>query len=78
MNRETLIERLQDAVKREESATSIYVKHLSAIVSRSGLPAADISRIQDSLQYLIHSNKEHKGYLLSLIERIRGEEKDVF
>lgn len=78
MKREDLIERLQDAVKKEESATTVYVKHLHAIVSRSGLPADDISRIQDSLQYLIQSNKEHKAYLLSLIERIQGEEKDVF
>lgn len=78
MDRETLIEHLQEAVKKEESATGVYFKHLSAIVSRSGLPAKDIAKIKKSLQFLIDSNHEHKAYLLSLIERIRGEGLDVY
>lgn len=77
MKREELIALLKEAVVREESATSIYGKHLAAIVSRSGLPAADIARIRETLQYLIETNKAHKAYLLSLIERIRAEERDV-
>ncbi len=78
MDRETLIEHLKEAVRREESATQIYLKHLSAIISRSGIPAEQISSIQKSLKYLIDSNKEHKAYLLSLIERIKGEGIDVY
>jgi len=77
MKREELVEVLRQAVIREESATSIYVKHLSAIISRSGLPDADIARIRETLQYLIEGNKAHKAYLISLVERIQAEERDV-
>lgn len=78
MDRETLIEHLKEAVKREESATTLYLKHLNAIVSRSGLPAKDIAGIKKSLQFFIKSNDEHKAYLLSLIDRIQGEGLDVY
>jgi len=77
MKREELIALLKEAVVREESATSIYMKHLSAIVSRSGLPAEEIAGIRKTLQQLIEGNEAHKAYLISLIERIRAEERDV-
>jgi rubrerythrin len=77
MERETLIKHLQEAVKKEESATQVYMRHLSAILGRSGLAADDVSRIRKSLQYLIGCNEEHREQLLSLIERIREEGPDV-
>ncbi len=78
MDREKLIGHLKEAVKKEETATGVYFKHLSAIVSRSGLPAEDIAGIKNSLQFLIKSNDEHKAHLLSLIERIKEEGLDVY
>lgn len=78
MDRESLIARLNEAVKREESATGVYLKHISAIVTRSGLPEEDVAHIKRSLESLIKSNNEHKMFLVSLIERIRGEELDVY
>jgi rubrerythrin len=77
MEREELIRHLEEAVKKEETATQIYIRHLSAIVSRSGLRAEDVSRIRKSFQYLVEENDKHAAQLLSLIDRVRKEGTDV-
>jgi rubrerythrin len=78
MRREELLSRLQEALKTEESAVTIYAGHLSAIVTRSGLPDEAISHIKKTLDELIEENKKHKRELTSLIQQIEGESIDVY
>jgi len=78
MTREALIKNLQEAMKTEESAVTIYVRHLSAIVSKSGLPEASISQIRSTFTTLIDANQKHKAFLQSLLKRVEGESIDVY
>jgi len=78
MTREELIKHIQEGMKTEESAVTIYSRHLSAIVSRSGLPDSTISRIKQTLEILINENKRHKSLLESLMRRVQGETIDVY
>ena len=76
--REELMKHIQEGMKTEESAVTIYSRHLSAIVSKSGLPELTISKIKRTLQILIQANKEHKDQLNALLKRIQGESIDVY
>jgi len=78
MTKEELIKHIQEGMKTEESAVTIYSRHLSAIVSKSGLPESTISKIRRTLQILIQANREHKDQLNALLKRIQGESIDVY
>jgi len=78
MTKEELIRHIQEGIKTEESAVPIYSKHLSAIVTKSGLPESSITQIKKTLEILINANKQHKEFLNSLMNRIQGESIDVY
>jgi len=78
MTREELIKYIQEGMKTEESAVTIYSKHLSAIVSRSGLPESDIAELKKILGSLIEANQRHKTMLNSLLKQVQGESIDVY
>lgn len=78
MTKEELIRHIQEGIKKEESAVAIYSKHLSAIISRSGLAEPDISNIKSKLETLIQSTRRHKNILTSLVQQIKGESIDVY
>jgi len=66
------------AMKKEESAVTIYARHLSAIVSRSGLSESDIAELKRILGTLIQENKRHKRVLSGLLKQVQGEAIDVY
>lgn len=78
MTKEELIRHIQEGIKTEESAVTIYSRHLAAIISRSGLAESNISRIKKTLEILIEANIKHKNLLNSLMKRIQGESIDVY
>ena len=78
MTREELIKHIQEGMKKEESAVTIYSRHLSAIVARSGLPESDIADLKRVLGTLIQENQRHKRILSALLRRVRGEAIDVY
>ena len=65
-------------MKKEESAVTIYARHLSAIVSRSGLSESDIAELKRILGTLIQENKRHKRVLSGLLKQVQGEAIDVY
>jgi rubrerythrin len=78
MTREELINHIQEGMKKEESAVTIYSRHLSAIVSRSGLPESNIAELKRVLGMLIQENRKHKKILSTLLKQIQGETIDVY
>ena len=78
MTREELIKHIQEGMKTEESAVTIYSKHLSAIVSRSGLPKSDIAELKRVLGTLIQANKRHNRILSALLREVQGASIDVY
>jgi rubrerythrin len=78
MTREELIHHIQEGIKTEESAIAVYARHLSAIIGRSGLTEADVSRTRKTLEFLIEENRRHSRLLHSVLARIKGESIDVY
>ncbi|MDP2989932.1 MAG: hypothetical protein Q8O57_05145 [Kiritimatiellota bacterium] len=73
MTKIELLHQIQEGIKGEESATAIYLKHLSAMMTRSALAAADITRAKRLLRHLIAMNRRHKAILTQLANRINQE-----
>ncbi len=78
MTKDEFIRHCEEAVKSEESANQIYMKHLSAILQRSELGKEKLEKAREVLSYLIERNSEHKKILEGLLVRIRQEVDDVF
>ena len=78
MKKDELIRCCEEAVKTEESANQIYMKHLSAVLTRTDIPEEDLRQARQTLQYLIRMNTEHKRLLEDLLARIRKEDIDVY
>lgn len=78
MKKKDLLENIDEAVRTEESASSIYLKHLDAIVTRGGKNKDEVSRMKTLIGYLIQANKRHQKLLLALRERIVKEAEDVY
>ena len=78
MTKEELITHIQEGIKKEESAVTIYSRHLSAIVSRSGLAESDIAELKRGLGMLIQENRKHKQILTALLKQIQREAIDVY
>jgi len=73
MTKTELVRQLQECINGEESATAIYLKHLSALMDRSTLPAANIAKVKQTLQELIAMNRLHKETLQNIVARIQQE-----
>ncbi|MBU1053548.1 MAG: hypothetical protein KKC46_06930 [Proteobacteria bacterium] len=78
MKKEELINHVKESIKREESATSIYLEHLKAIITRSNIAQSDIEKATSTIKYLINSNRVHKKQLENLLKKIQEESCDVF
>lgn len=78
MTREELIKHIQESMKKEESAVTIYARHLSAIISRSGLSESDITELKRIMETLIQENQRHKRILSVLLRQVQGGAIDVY
>jgi len=78
MRKEQFLNHCYEAIKTEETANTIYLRHLSAIVLRSGLPEQKIAKIKESIEFLISVNTKHKELLQSIVKRIQEEDIDVY
>ena len=78
MKKDELICRCEEAIKTEESANQIYMKHLSAVLLRTNIPEDDLRKARETLQHLISMNTNHKRILEELLARIRKEDTDVY
>lgn len=78
MTREELLEYIDEGIRTEESATALYLKHLDAIVSRSGRPADEIAQIKDIIVALVAANRRHKSLLDKTRQQIMTEDIHVY
>jgi len=78
MRKQELLEHIQHGIRTEESASAIFMRHLSAMILRSDLPDEEITAVRRTVNALIAENKKHKQLLESLRERIEGETTDDF
>jgi thiamine phosphate synthase YjbQ (UPF0047 family) len=78
MTKEKLLNLLNESVKVEESALPLYTRHLSSTLFLSDFDADEQRHILRILQTLESESKGHRRTLLSLIDKIKEDDKDVY
>lgn len=78
MTKDELLAEISEGIRTEETASALYLKHLNAIVTRSGLADESNAEAGRIISSLIESNKRHKSILEKLREEVRGEDIDVY
>ena len=78
MKKEDLIAHVEESIRREESATTVYLGHLKALVLRSGLSDSKMAKMRSTIKYLINSNTEHKQYMEDLLKKIKEDAADAY
>jgi len=78
MKKEELLNCIQESIRREESATTVYLEHLKALVLRSGLSESDIAEARKTIKFLVKLNMEHKKFMEDLLNRIEEDPRDVY
>lgn len=73
MKKEELLRRIQEGINIEESATAIYLKHLSVLLERSALPPEKVASVRRIFQQLIEMNRQHKQILLRMMPQVEQE-----
>lgn len=78
MTKQELLNLLQEAVKTEESAIPLYTKHISSTLFLSGFDEGAKERIRQILEKLYRESTGHSKIYKKLIDRIQGENQDVY
>ncbi|RZB30426.1 MAG: hypothetical protein SRB1_02706 [Desulfobacteraceae bacterium Eth-SRB1] len=78
MRKEELLKCVQESIRREESATTVYLGHLKALILRSGLSESDIAEARKTIEFLVKSNMAHKKFMENMLNRIEEDPKDVY
>ena len=78
MKKKELLDVLEEARKTEESATTVYLKHLDAFSSRFNIDEEFVKKAKSIISVLIEGNKKHKKECEEMIEKIKQENKDDY
>jgi hypothetical protein len=73
MTQTDLLARLDDGIRTEESAITIYLGHLAALTDRTRLPPRETARIRTAINHLVQANRDHKQLLQNLRAKIAKE-----
>jgi hypothetical protein len=78
MKKTDFLEALQEAIRTEESATVVYLKHLDAFCARFDIDKKNIDIIKKNINYLIEGNKRHKAICEGLYNKVINEDKNDY
>lgn len=76
MKKDILLKHLEEAIKREESATTIYLQHLHAFSQRVIFDPNFLKKFKSTVEYLIAQNKRHKEIGEEIYRKVQKEKKD--
>lgn len=76
MKKSSLLKTLEEAIKTEEMASAIFLKHLQALSSRFGLKAPFMNEFKKIVEFLITENKRHKKVCEDLYEKVKKVERN--
>ncbi len=78
MKKNELLEKIRSAINAEESASTVYLGHLKALMARSQLDAAVVKKAQVGLGELIEANQDHRRILETLEKKVEKEPANDF
>ncbi|HRW58193.1 MAG TPA: hypothetical protein P5048_01080 [Chlamydiales bacterium] len=76
MKKQELLDALNEALRTEEAAISIYSKHFEAFSTRLDIDPKIIEQIQTKIAYLNTENQKHKNICIELIQKVKEKNQD--
>ena len=78
MKKDELLRKLQEALNTEESATTIYLKHLDAITTRFNIGEKFIEEARRIIDLLIKGNLHHKEECEKMIKMVKESDREEY
>jgi len=78
MKKKQLLEAMQESIRTEESATTVYLKHLDAFCTRFQVEKEYILKIKKYIKILIDGNKKHKSICEGIYKKVLGSDRDDY
>lgn len=78
MTKDQLLEHIDEGIRTEESAITLYLRHLDAVVTRCGRPNEEVARMKGIIDSLVGNNRRHKALLENLRQEIKAEAVNVY
>ena len=78
MNKNELLKMLEEGLKIEESLIPIYTRHISNTLFLSEFTEKKREEIKTALSSLRNDSEVHREIYLRLLEKTRGEDRDVY
>lgn len=78
MKKQELLEFLREAIRTEEGATVVYLKHLDAFCTRFDINKEYIDKIKESVKILIDGNKKHKEICEDTYKKILEDKRNDY
>ena len=78
MKKNDLLEKIRSAINAEESASTVYLGHLKALMARSQLDSTAVKNAQTGLGKLIKANQGHRKILEELEKKIGKDPANDF
>jgi len=78
MNKKELTSMLEEGLKIEEEIVPIYAMHINNTLFLSGLDKDKQDMIRDILNLLKKESEYHRAAYLNLLEKVRGDNRDVY
>ena len=76
MKKSSLLKELDESIKTEETATTIFLQHLKAVSSRFNFDSVFMKRFKEIIEFLITENKRHKKICEELYAKVKKVKKD--
>ena len=78
MKKQELLDFLQESGITEESATTLYLKHLDAFCTRFDIDERYIKKVKEYVKILIEGNIKHKKICDDTYKKIKEDKRDDF
>lgn len=78
MQKQAVLQSLQESLDTEEAAIPIYTKHLQNVMFLSGLNEKEFDQIQKTLFHLRKDSEHHADIFRTLIQEVEKSPKDVY
>lgn len=78
MEKQKIMDMIQECIKTEESAIPLYAKHLGNTLFLSGFKEDERRRIKEILRILLEQSEMHKRKYKGIFKKIRTSNKNVY
>ena len=78
MKKQELLEAMKEAIKTEESAITLYLKHMDAFCNRFDIDEKYIKKVKEYIEILNEGNRKHKKMCEDTYNKILKDKRNDY